>query len=75
MGIVLFSIFVIYMAATVVRMKKTSVTVDTVVAEEYAQPLLHQHLVEKRSILILVLTIPEMECIIVGMEVIDYEME
>jgi len=35
MGIVLLSIFIIYMVATVAKMKKTAVTVETVTAEEY----------------------------------------
>ncbi len=46
MGIVLLSIFVIYMVATVVRMRKT---VDTVVAEEYVGALTSEEKLEARS--------------------------
>ncbi len=49
MGLVLLSIFVIYMVLTVLRMKKTVATVDTVIAEEQVGALTSEEELEARS--------------------------
>ncbi len=49
MGIILLSVFVVYMIATVLRMKKTAVSIDTVNAEEYIGALTSEEELEAMS--------------------------